>query len=70
MWAVDKVAEEGAAEIAAGMETSQNKVWTLWRAGSLLTDVIVGRGAPQRRRVFLQVSTLTAIGGQHVEPIL
>lgn len=59
MWAADKVAEEGAAEIAAGVETGQDEVWTLWRAGFLLTDVNGGR-------VFLQVSTLTAIRGQPI----
>ena len=27
MWAVDKVSEESGAEVAAGMEPSQDKVW-------------------------------------------
>lgn len=40
MWAFYKVAEEGGAQITAGMETSQDKVWIFWRAAFLLTDIL------------------------------
>lgn len=32
MWAVDKVAEEGGAEVTASVETGQDKVWISWLA--------------------------------------
>lgn len=70
MWAFYKVAEEGGAQISAGMETSQDKVWIFWRAAFLLTDILDRRGALPRRQLFPQVMTLTAIRGRRVERIL
>lgn len=30
MWAADEVAEEGGAEVTAGVETGQDEVWVVW----------------------------------------
>lgn len=48
MWAVDKVAEEGGAEVTAGMETSQDKVWIALVASVLRTDPLLTDGLDAR----------------------
>lgn len=41
VWAVDEVSEEGGAEVAAGMETSQDKVWVALRTVFLRVDFLL-----------------------------
>lgn len=46
MGAVDKVTEEGSAEVTAGVETSQDKVWMV------TGDVVLGTDTAAARRPF------------------
>lgn len=63
MWAVDKVTEEGGAEVTAGVETGQDKVWIAWlgvfpRTETLLTDRLDTRAALFSRRLLFRLTEL------------